>query len=74
MRTVLPGTGLEGMREPLASRSWLTILLRGRRMLADAGRKELVPLQDLITGFELRFGVGGELRHDRGLCLPVCCI
>ncbi len=25
------------------------------------------------TGFELRFGVARELRHDRLPCLSVCC-
>ena len=26
------------------------------------------------TDLELRFGSAGELEHDRGSCLPVCCI
>jgi len=26
------------------------------------------------TGFELRLVWVGEVRHDRGLCLSVCCI
>ncbi len=32
-----------------------------------------VPPQKLGMGFELRLVSVGELRHDRGLCLSVCC-